>query len=89
MTSYFVVPRTPLLTNISLLLFILHISILSKILTKKVQSNLTDILYIGHCYVLGIVLGARKANMKIQHLPPKRLWLSEKTDRKTGTSTFC
>ena len=58
LTSYFVVPRTPLLTNISLLLFILHISILSKILTKKVQSNLTDILYIGHCYVLGIVTGA-------------------------------
>ena len=33
--------------------------------------------------MLGIVLGARKANMKIQHLPSKRLWLSEQTDRKT------
>ena len=38
--------------------FILHISILSKILTKKVQSNLIDVLYIGQCYVLGIVTGA-------------------------------
>lgn len=38
--------------------------------------------------MLGIVLGARKANIKIQHLPSKRLWLSEKTDRKMGTVHF-
>lgn len=38
--------------------------------------------------MLGIVLGARKANIKIQHLPSQRLWLSEKTDRKMGTVHF-